>query len=398
MNVPDPALHICRALNASGHEAWLVGGCVRDSLMGREPHDWDVATNAKPEQTLALFPDSVPIGGHCGTVAVKIDGESYEVTPYRADGTYSDGRHPDEVRFVSTIEEDLGRRDFTVNAIAFDPLRDVFCDPYEGRGDLGGGLLKAVGDPAQRFAEDGLRVLRFCRFIATQHMVPDNKTLGAIPGALDTLRMVPLERVHDEWAKTMLANAPAQAFGWMLTTGILEALVPEMLPMRGCTQNRYHSYDVWNHSLAVLNSVPAGDTGLRFAALFHDIAKPATKGVHPVTGEATFYNHEEVGAEMTNGILQRLKFSNEERERIVHHVRWHLIPYEPGMSAAAIRRWVRKVGLANVPSICALGRADIAGKGKLMEARGVALDELEARIANMQINAPIATSTTALAI
>jgi len=367
--------------------------------MGREPHDWDVATNAKPEQTAALFPETVPIGGHCGTVAVKLGGESYEVTPYRSDGAYTDGRHPDSVRFVETLDEDLARRDFTMNAIAYDPIAGSWCDPHGGRDDIAKEKIVAVGVPSERFNEDGLRLLRAVRFMATLGFRYGAATGAAMVECRENLRRIALERVHDEWRKTMAAPKPSVAFSTMIGLGLLEQVAPEFLPMLGCDQNRYHAFDVWGHTMRVLDATPRNDIPLRFAGLFHDIAKPATKGVHPTTGDATFYNHEEVGAEMTDGILQRLKFSNEDREHIVHHVRHHLIPYETGWSAAAIRRWVRRVGLANVPTLCSLGRADIVGKGGgPLADRGVVLDELEQRIATMQISQPIATSTGSLAI
>lgn len=399
MNVPASLLHLCKTLRSAGFDAWLVGGCVRDSLMGREPSDWDVATNARPEQTQALFTDSVPIGGHCGTVAVKLDGASYEVTPYRSDGTYTDGRHPDSVRFVDTLEEDLARRDFTMNAIAYDPIDDWWCDPHDGRGAIRWCRIVAVGRPAERFAEDGLRLLRAVRFSATLKMRVGSETLSALRTCAWRLGSIAAERVHDEWHKIMGAERPMIAFALMADYGLLEQVAPEFLPLIGCTQNRYHAFDVWGHTMRVLDATPRDDISLRFAGLFHDIAKPQTKGTHPETGDSTFYNHEEVGAEVTDGILRRLKFSNEERERIVHHVRWHLIPYEPGWTAASVRRWVRRVGVANVKSLCALGRADVAGKGtETMGDRGSVLDELEARVERMQIEQPIATKTTALAI
>jgi tRNA nucleotidyltransferase (CCA-adding enzyme) len=399
MNVPAPLLHLCQILRSAGFEAWLVGGCVRDSLMGREPHDWDVATKAKPEQTAALFADTVPIGGHCGTVAVKLGGESYEVTPFRSDGAYTDGRHPDSVRFVETLDEDLSRRDFTMNAVAYDPIDARWHDPHGGKGDIERRKIRAVGISSERFTEDALRILRALRFMATLGFKLSGATGNGMVECREMLRSLAPERVHDEWRKTMTAERPSVAFDAMASLGLLEQVAPEFLPSIGCAQNRYHAFDVWGHSMRVLDATPASDIALRFAGLFHDIAKPATKGIHPETGDATFYNHEEVGAEMTDGILRRLKFSNEDRERIVHHVRWHLIPYESGWSAASIRRWVRRVGLGNVKSLCELGRADLAGKGtSLLDMRGSALDELEQRIATMQINQPIATSTSALAI
>jgi tRNA nucleotidyltransferase (CCA-adding enzyme) len=397
---PEPVLEICRRLRSNGKQAWLVGGAVRDSWMGRDVHDWDIATDALPEQTARIFPNTVAIGGHTGTVAVKLDGETYEVTPFRSEGAYSDGRHPDEVRFVASIEEDLGRRDFTVNAIAYDPIANRWCDPFDGRVDIENRWLRCVGNAVDRFEEDALRILRAARFSATLGFDvtgPTREAMSFSAGRVST--SVTPERIHAEFQRMMTAPIPSVAVRLMRTTSVFERIVPEFVPAFDCAQNRYHAFDVWGHTMRVLDAVPASDPVLRFAGLFHDIAKPATKGVHPETGDATFYNHEEVGAEMTDGILQRLKFSNEDRERIVHHVRHHLIPYEPGWTAAAVRRWVRRVGLANVPSICSLGRADLAGKGTALgEGRGSVLDELEQRVATIQIQAPIVTNTTALAV
>lgn len=399
INPPAAALEICRRLRSNGKQAWLVGGAVRDSLLGREAHDWDIATDALPEETARFFPNTVPIGGHTGTVSVLLDGESFEVTPFRSEGAYSDGRHPDEVRFVTTIEEDLSRRDFTMNAVAYDPIGERWCDPFDGRRHVIERVVSAVGEAERRFDEDGLRLLRAARFSATLEFRINMATMAGMRASADRLLSIAPERIHDEWRKTMTAARPSVAFDAMLRLGLLRRVAPEFLPLDGCEQNRWHSFDVWGHTMRVLDAVPASDPVLRFAGLFHDIAKPATKGVHPETGDATFYNHEEVGAEMTDGILQRLKFSNDDRERIVHHVRHHLLPYEPGWTAAAVRRWVRRVGLANVPSLCALGRADGAGKGtELGNGRNAVIDELEQRVATLQINAPIVTSTTALAI
>lgn len=401
MNVPAGVLHVCGALRAAGFEAWLVGGCVRDGLMGRDPHDWDIATNARPEQTAATFEHTVLTGAKHGTVTVILDDERFEVTTFRSDGTYTDGRHPDGVRFVATIEEDLARRDFTMNAIAYDPIAPVlggeWRDPWCGKDDILNERVRAVGKPKDRFDEDALRILRAIRFCATLGFTLSKSTANGLDACKEKLLTIAPERVHDELHKTMLAERPSLALH--IGSSIFGLVIPELLPMLGCSQNKYHRYDVWTHTMRVLDATPRDDVALRFAGLFHDIAKPQTKGVNPETGDATFYNHEEVGAEVTDGILRRLKFSNDERERIVHHVRHHLIPYEPGWSAAAIRRWVRRVGAANVKSICSLGRADIAGKGGgPLADRGAVLDELEGRIANMTIHAPIVSATAQLAI
>lgn len=398
ITVPREPLAICQRLQSRGHQAYLVGGAIRDALLGRTPHDWDIATDARPEVVSALFPRVVLTGEKHGTVTVVHEGGSYEVTTFRGDGEYSDGRRPDSVKYVRTIEEDLSRRDFTMNAIAYDPINGRLVDPFGGSYDIEHAWIRCVGDPIKRFQEDGLRSLRACRFAATLGFVVHLETEEAISRSLYTLYRVAQERVRDEWIKIMTAEKASGAFELMRATSMLAVTVPEFIPMCGCTQNRYHGFDVWGHTMAVLDAIPPGDPILRMAALFHDIGKPATKGVNEKTGQATFYDHENVGAAMAEPILRRLKFSNAEIERITHLVRHHLIRYEPGDSKAAIRRWVRKVGLEHVPSLLALARADIAGKGDAAEPRDTsAIDELEARLTDLKVE-EVPTSTNQLAI
>lgn len=399
MQIPEAVMLVCSTLRDAGFEAWLVGGAVRDAIMGRDAHDWDIATNALPTQVIPLFPRVIETGIQHGTVTVLVDGTGYEVTTFRGEGAYSDGRRPDSVRFLGSIKEDLARRDFTVNAIAYDPLRGVFADPYGGRQDIERRVLRAVGDPGQRFAEDGLRVLRAARFAATLGFDLDPETKAAIQPSLATYTKVAVERVQAEWLKCMQAKEPSRAFRIMAETGILGVTVPEFLPMLGCSQNRYHAFDVWEHTLHVMDACPVGDPILRMAALFHDVGKPASKAIHPVTGDGTFYDHEVIGAELAHNILNRMKFSSADRDRVVHLVRHHFIRYESHWSNATIRRWVRRVGLGHVASLCVLARADIAGKGPaMMELEPKVINELESRIADLQVTEVMPTSAKALAI
>ena len=400
MQVPGRVLFICKTLKLAGFEAWVVGGAVRDSVLNREAHDFDVATDARPEEVVKLFSHVIETGIQHGTVTVMLDGVSYEVTTFRGEGTYSDGRHPDSVQFLNSIEEDLARRDFTMNAIAYDPLRDLVCDPFGGVGDIEVKTIRAVGKAQDRFKEDGLRVLRALRFMSTLGFDLDVSTLQGINlDSLDSLAKVSVERVQDELFKVMGSPSPTSAMNAMIHTGVLGVVIPEMLPMVGCTQNKYHAYDVWEHTMVTLDHCPADNPILRFGALFHDVSKPETKGFHPIHGDATFYDHEIVGAKRTDEILTRMKFSTEDRERIVHLVRNHFIRYEIGWSAPALRRWVRKVGLENVPTLCTLARADIAGKGNArVELEPATINELEARVATMKLTEVIPTSTKVLAI
>jgi len=359
--VPPDVHSICSRLRAAGHAAWIVGGCVRDMLRGETAADWDVATSALPEQLVALFPAAIPTGLAHGTLTVVLGGRHYEVTTLRGDGDYSDGRRPDSVQFVDDIVADLARRDFTVNAMAVDLQRGVLIDPFGGQRDLAARVLRAVGDPRQRFAEDGLRVLRAARFAATLEFELDPATFAAIEPNLDTYRKVAAERVREEWLKAMKAARPSRAFEIMRTSGILGVSCPELLAGVGMAQNHYHSYDVWTHAMACMDAC-AGDPGLRLAALLHDVGKPATRAFSEKTNDWTFYAHDKVGAEIADPILERLRFSNDERARIVQLVRHHLFHYD-GWSDAAVRRWIRRVGRERVEDLCVLSTADLIAKG-----------------------------------
>jgi tRNA nucleotidyltransferase (CCA-adding enzyme) len=311
---------------------------------------------------------------------------------------YTDGRRPDAVYFVEDVTHDLARRDFTVNAIAYDPGRDQLIDPFGGLEDLQRGVLRAVGDPMERFREDGLRVLRAARFVATLEFELDPATQAAIEPNLGTFDKVSAERVRDEWLKTMKAACPSRAFEVMRTSGILGRVCPPLLEGVGCEQNRYHAYDVWTHTMRVLDNVPPGDAILRVAALLHDIAKPRTRQVREDTGEATFYNHERLGAEMADDFLKAYRFSNDERARITHLIRHHLVAYDSSWTDAAVRRFVQRVGPGALDSLLALCGADSRGKGP---GRGgddqCRLEELRARVQGV-LAAGSALSTRDLAI
>ncbi len=367
--LPRGARQIAKTLLERGYGAWIVGGCVRDCLLGelseeaKPPSDWDLATSATPEEVTRLFRHVIPTGIEHGTVTVLMGKEPFEVTTLRADADYHDGRRPSSVAFVRNIEDDLARRDFTVNAIAYEPESHVLVDPYGGVDDLRARVIRAVGEPGARFAEDGLRVLRAARFVATLDFELEPKTKAAIAPSLDSYRKVSAERVREEWMKAMKARAPSRAFDVMLQTGILEVTAPELLESVGCEQNRYHAYDVWGHSMACLDACPRSPV-LRRAGLFHDVGKPRSRAFSEKTKDYTFYNHEAIGAKMTGPILERLKFSNAERERIVGLVRHHLICYDESWSDAAVRRWLRRVTPELAEDLYELGRADALGKGR----------------------------------
>jgi tRNA nucleotidyltransferase (CCA-adding enzyme) len=361
--IPKDALAICERLRGAGKRSWIVGGCVRDSLLGKEIADWDVATDALPDELMKLFPRAIPTGLQHGTITVVMRGHHYEITTLRGETTYSDGRRPDAVHFVDDIVADLARRDFTVNAIAVDPENGALVDPFDGRKDLADKRLRAVGKAFERFSEDGLRVLRAARFCATLEFELDPDTFAAIAPTLDTFRKVSAERVRDEWLKTMKAKTPSRAFEVMRTSGILGVTCPELLDGVGMEQNKWHSFDVWTHAMACMDAC-AGDAVLRIAALLHDVGKPRSRAFSEKTQDYTFYEHDKIGAEIAFPIATRLKFSNDERDRIVSLVRHHLFHYD-AWSDQAVRRWIKRVGPERVADLYTLNEADLRGKGPI---------------------------------
>jgi tRNA nucleotidyltransferase (CCA-adding enzyme) len=385
-SVPTEVRDLCRTLKDAGHRSWVVGGCVRDELrreVGKPDQlargDWDIATSARPEQVSKLFRRVIPTGIQHGTVTVLMKQGQYEVTTLRGETTYSDGRRPDAVYFVDDIKDDLARRDFTINAIAYDVLEDKLSDPFDGADDLARRTLRAVGVASERFAEDGLRVLRGARFAATLELELEPETARAIQPSLDSYRKVSAERIRDEWLKTMKAARPSRAYGIMKDHGLLAITAPEMLESVGCAQNRYHAFDVWGHAMACLDAAPA-QPGLRMAALLHDVGKPRSRAICDKTNDYTFYEHERIGAEMVEPMLSRLRFSNEERGHISALVRHHLICYDSSWSDAAVRRWIRRVTPELVPDLYPLNEADVRGKGRDCSADLEALSGLKAHV------------------
>lgn len=394
--IAEGVLEICECLNRAGHKAWIVGGCLRDLLRGAEVNDWDVATSARPEDVQRVFRRVIPTGIQHGTVTVVWKNKSYEVTTLRGETTYSDGRRPDEVFFVTDITEDLARRDFTVNAIAFDPVHDAVVDPYDGIGDLERRIIRAVGRPEERFLEDGLRVLRAARFVANLEFDLEEATEAAIPQALGTYRKVSAERVRDEWLKTMKARSPSRAFEVMRRTGILSVTAPELLEQVGCEQNRHHAYDVWEHTMRCLDAME-GSPIERIAALLHDLGKPRSRARSEKTNDYTFHNHDVIGARMADRLLRTYRFSNQERETVTHLIRHHLVCYTRAWSDAAVRRFVKRVEKEFVDPLLRLARADALAKGRPVDEDLAALAELEARIEDL-LRAGAALSSKDLAV
>jgi tRNA nucleotidyltransferase (CCA-adding enzyme) len=385
--IPDDVVALCGRLRGAGHQAHLVGGGVRDMLLGRPVADYDLATDAVPEAVLELFGRSfaIPTGLKHGTVTVLSgpDRRHVEVTTFRGEGDYLDGRRPSSVSYVKTLAEDLGRRDFTMNAIAYDPIAHSLSDPFGGQADLGRGIIRAVGDPLTRFREDGLRPMRAVRQAAQLGFDIDPPTKDAIPNALDVFRKVSGERVRDELLKLLASGQPSRGLELMRTTGLLAEVIPELLEGVGCVQNRFHKHDVYGHTLSVVDATK-GDAIIRLGALLHDVGKPrARQPREGAPGEYSFFKHEYVGAEMAEAICRRLKLSNDERARVVAMVANHMFYYGPDWTDGAVRRFVRKAGgHAAVEELFAIRAGDVAGRG-FEEDPERELGELRHRIATV---------------
>ena len=384
--IPSDVLGVCERLRKGGFQAFLVGGGIRDMLLGRPPADFDVATDAHPPQVMSLFGAryAIPTGLQHGTVTVVTESAAgprhVEVTTYRGEGAYIDGRRPSSVTYVGSLDEDLSRRDFTMNAIGFDPVSGELRDPFGGQADMAARRVRAVGDPEARFREDGLRPMRAVRQAAQLEFEIDPPTRDAIRPTLDVFRKVSAERVRDEMLKLLGARHPSRGIELMRATGLLGEVLPELLESHGVTQNRFHKHDVYAHTLAVVDATE-GDAITRLGALLHDIGKPrARQPREGAPGEYSFFKHEYVGAEMAEEVCRRWKLSNADRERVVAMVAHHMFFYTPDWTDGTVRRFVRRVGADLLPRLFALREGDIAGRG-FEEDPEVELGELRRRIA-----------------
>ena len=372
--LPGPVAAALARLGGAGYEAWAVGGCVRDLLLGRVPGDWDLCTAARPEETEAVFAGErlVETGLKHGTVTVLLDGLPLEITTFRADGDYTDHRHPDAVRFSDTLTEDLSRRDFTVNALAYAPGRGV-ADPFGGEADLRRGLLRAVGEPARRFEEDALRILRALRFAAQLGFTIEEKTAAAMGEKAPLLAFVSAERVREELTKLLCGPAAAPVLREF--RDLAAEVLPELRPCFGFEQhNPHHCFDVWEHTLAALAAAPP-EPVLRWALLLHDLGKPACFTLDEA-GVGHFYGHGKVSAALAETILRRLKFPNAERERVVRLVLTHDAPIPP--ERKSVRRRLARCGEEDFFLLLALHRADTLAQAERNRPRLQTLDELEA--------------------
>ncbi|MDP2926745.1 MAG: HD domain-containing protein [bacterium] len=375
MKIPKEVKSVINKLEKAGFEAYIVGGCARDFLQGREPNDWDVATSAKPEQIQEIFPENF-YENRFLTVTIMTESKKpplkeIEITTFRSEAKYSDKRHPDEVRFAKTLKEDLSRRDFTINAIAL-KLKSKktgaksyeVIDPFGGQTDLKKKTIRAVGNPDDRFSEDALRLMRAVRLATVLNFSLEEKTQAAIIQNAPLLKLISTERIRDEFIKIILSDRAADGLELLRQLSLLKYVVPELLEGVGCGQNKHHIYDCYEHNLFSLKYAAEKKFNLavRLASLFHDIAKPRVKKGEGLN--STFYNHEIVGARMTAKILERLRLPRDLSAKIIKLVRYHLFYYNVGeVGESSVRRLTRNVGPENMEELLQVRQADRIGSG-----------------------------------
>jgi len=375
MFIPESVSMCIRALEEAGYRAYCVGGCVRDSLLGITPHDYDLCTNARPTQTAEVFRtfSLVRSGEKHGTIGVVVDREVIEITTFRTEGDYHDSRHPDWVDFVDKVEADLARRDFTINAMAYAP-NEGYIDPWGGREDLKNGILRAVGDPQVRFREDALRILRGARFVSRFHLTPEPATLRAMETLAPLLENLARERVFDELCK-LLTTATARDL--MTFAPVLVCAIPQISPCVGFRQHSpHHKFDVFVHTAHVVEAVKP-DLALRWAALLHDVGKPASFTMDEF-GRGHFLGHALLGSAMAEEILRELKAPTALRERVVFLIAHHMTPFEP--DKRLLRRRLGRFGEEAVRQLLCLQKADFCSKGTVNPRGGKIFDTIAAML------------------
>lgn len=354
-------------LTRAGFEAHIVGGCVRDLILNKKPNDWDITTNARPEKIQELFPESF-YENNFGTVGVKTGSEDeslaiVEATTYRTENDYKDNRRPSEVNFVESLEEDLKRRDFTINAIAMDQSGNI-SDPFGGRDDLDKKIIRAVGDPVARFGEDALRMMRAVRLSAQLNFDIDAMTFQACCDLSVNLNNISKERIRDELCKLVMTDHAKQGMELLKDAGMMKYIIPELLEGVNCGQNKHHVYTVWEHNTRALEYTcqQGYSLAVRLGSLLHDVGKPRVKRGDGY--DSTFYNHEVVGAHMSAKIMHRLHFANDIADKVIKLVRWHLFYYNVGeVTESSVRRLVANIGKENVEDLLKVREADRIGSG-----------------------------------
>lgn len=371
MEIPQEVKNTIKRLNDAGYEAYIVGGCVRDFLHGADPKDWDIATSARPEEVQKIFPENFYENAFLTvTIITKSKNpvlKEIEITTYRSEAKYSDKRHPDEVKFAKNLEDDLKRRDFTINAMALrlSSGQDYeIIDLFSGQEDLKKRIIRAVGNPEERFAEDALRMMRAVRLATVLGFEIEEKTGAAIKKQAKNLKDISEERIRDEFLKTIISDRAAQGIELFRKTGLLKYFLPEVEEGYGVGQNKHHKYDCYEHNLRSLDyaTKKGFNANVRVAALFHDVGKPKSKRGQGLN--STFYGHEVIGAKMAESILSRLKFSKKDADKIVNLIRHHLFYYNVGeVTDSSVRRLVRQVGPENMEELLQLRMADRIGSG-----------------------------------
>ncbi len=359
--VPQEILDCIKKIEKAGFEAFLVGGCVRDLLLGKTPGDWDMASNATPDKLVEIFGDDAVYENSFGTVSLK--SFPIEITTYRKEGTYSDKRHPDSISFAKELKDDLGRRDFTINALALDADGKVI-DLFNGQADLKLGIIRAVNDPQIRFDEDALRMLRAIRFASQLGFVIEPKTAAAIMNLKDNLSHVAKERIRDEFEKVIMSDRAADGVEMLVNAGLMKYIIPEVLEGVNCGQNKHHIYTVFKHCNEALRYSTNQKYSLevRLASLLHDVGKPRTKRGDGI--DSTFHGHEVIGARIAAKRLRELAFSSKVLDKVVHLIRYHMFYYNVGeITDAGVRRFVKRVGAENIDDLIRLREADRIGSG-----------------------------------
>lgn len=384
-NIPAPIKEIARILNTEGFQCFLVGGAVRDSIMGFTPKEYDIATNAKPEDVQRIFKYTIPTGIKHGTILVILDDMHVEITTFRSDGNYSDGRHPDKVEYTASIEDDLPRRDLTINAMAYNILDGNLIDMFDGMKDIKNKIIRSVGNPYERFTEDGLRIMRAIRFATRLDFNIEKETFDAICHSTGMLTSIAYERIREEFNGILISDNPFRGIELLRKTGILALIMPELMQGFGVAQNRFHKYDVYYHILHTIQAVEPLETEeltllVRLAALFHDIAKPMVQKKVSKQEEPVYYNHEVVGANVAKKVMRRLKYSNAEIDFVTLLVRQHMFYYQDEWTDGAVRRFMKAVGIENIKPLLKLREADRLGSGNRKDKESKAIPKLLARI------------------
>lgn len=373
-DIPHEVQTVAQTLESNGYEAYIVGGCTRDLFLGRIPKDWDLTTNAHPKDIQRLFPEHY-FNNDFGTVGIKTESEAeslkiIEVTPYRTESTYSDARRPDSVTFGVSLHEDLQRRDFTINALAYRISTGELVDQYGGVEDIAAERLRTVGNPDERLNEDALRMMRAVRLAAELGFMIDSQTMESIARHSQQIQRISIERTAGEFLRIINSPNPMQGISFLEKLGLLKEFLPEILPAIGCEQGGIHSYDVYEHLLRTLQAAADKEFSLelRLAALLHDIGKPATRRTGGKNKKYTFFGHEVVGARMSTKILERWKLPKELTESVVSLVRWHMFFSDPEeITLSAVRRTITRIGEEHIEDLLNLRVCDRIGTGRPKE-------------------------------